>query len=352
MFKSARLKLTAWYLLIIMFISLSFSAIIYVGLARELERGFRRAELRLRAEELNIPLPRRFSIEQKDLPLRLRELQPRFFIVEDLEQAKRRLVINLLMINGAIFGFSFLLGYFLAGKTLKPIEQALEEQKRFVADASHELRTPLTALKTSMEVALRDKMTALKETKNLIKSNLEEINSLQSLANNLLSLANYQTNGQNLIFEEINIAEIIKNTQRKILPLAKEKNLGIKLFVEPKKIEANKESLESMVLIFLDNAVKFTLPKGKVTVTSFADKRWLFIKVKDTGIGISQADLPHIFDRFYRADQSRSKNKVSGFGLGLSLAKKIIEIHKGSVEVSSILGKGTTFTIKLPLKHS
>ena len=76
------------------------------------------------------------------------------------------------------------------------------------------------------------------------------------------------------------------------------------------------------------------------------------VKVKDTGIGIAKEELPHIFDRFYRADQSRSKEKVVGFGLGLSLAKKIIEIHKGTVEVSSILGKRTTFTIKLPLKHS
>lgn len=76
------------------------------------------------------------------------------------------------------------------------------------------------------------------------------------------------------------------------------------------------------------------------------------VKVKDTGIGIAKEELPHIFDRFYRADQSRSKEKVVGFGLGLSLAKKIIEIHKGTVEVSSIFGKRTTFTIKLPLKHS
>ena len=76
------------------------------------------------------------------------------------------------------------------------------------------------------------------------------------------------------------------------------------------------------------------------------------VKVKDTGIGIAKEELPHIFDRFYRADQSRSKEKVAGFGLGLSLAKKIIEIHKGTVEISSILGKRTTFTIKLPLKHS
>jgi len=352
MFRSARLKLTFWYLLIIMLISLFFSALIYIGVSRELEGGFHRAEIRHRAEELGIPMPRRWPMRPENLDPRLQELRPHFFQVEDLEATKRRVGFFLLIINGVILGISALAGYFLAGKTLRPIEKAMEEQKRFVADTSHELRTPLTALKTSMEVALRDKKMSLNEAKKVIKSNLEDIDSLQSLSNNLLSLANFQNNGQNLVFEEIDIAGVIKKAHQKILPLAKEKNIDIKINVKKQNILANKESLEQMILIFLDNAVKFTPQKGKVTITTKTNKKHLILEVKDTGIGIAKKDIPYVFVRFYQGDQSRSKSKAAGFGLGLSLAKRIIEIHKGLVNVSSILNRGTTFTIKLPLKHS
>jgi len=352
MFKSARLKLTGWYLLIIMMISVFFSAVIYLGTVRELGRGFRRAELRLKAEELGIPLPGRFSDRPEDLPARLREISPRFLFVEDLKTVKERLALNLLMLNGAILLISAGAAYLLAGKTLAPIEEALEEQKKFVADASHELRTPLTALKTSMEVALRDKKLSSPEAKKVIKSNLEDIDGLQSLSNNLLNLANLQNNGQNFVLENVNFAQVVENACRKILPLAKEKNMKIKVKVKKQNIQANREGLEEMMLIFLDNAVKYTPRSGKVSVFTKSDKKNFFIEIKDTGIGIPKKDLPHIFDRFYRADQSRSKNNVQGFGLGLSLAKRIIGIHRGSVEVASTLGKGTTFTVKFPFRHS
>lgn len=370
MFKSARLKLTGWYLFIIMLVSAFFSSVIYLGTIRELEGGFRRAELRLKAEELGIPLPRHFPSRLEDLPPRLQEISPRFFSVEDLEVAKKRLGLNLLVMNGVILGISALAGYFLAGKTLKPIEKAMGEQKRFVADASHELRTPLAALKTSMEVALRDKKMSVREARKLIKSNLEDIDSLESLSNNLLSLASLQNNSKNLVFGEVDIAEVIRSAYRKIIPLAREKKIEVKIQTQKQTIFANKESLEKMILIFLDNAVKYTSKEGKVTIRTKTDKKHLILEIKDTGIGIAPKDIPHIFDRFYRADQSRSREHlrggrlssrshdssdgegVGGFGLGLSLAKRIIEIHKGSVEVLSKVGKGTTFTVKLPLKHS
>lgn len=352
MFRSARIKLTGWYLLIIMSISISFSAVIYMGTSREMEKGFHRAELRLKAEELGIRLPRHFSVQQEDLPPRLREVSPPFLFVEDLEAAKERLFLDLLMVNGVILVISAMAGYFLAGQTLRPIAGAMEEQKRFVADASHELRTPLTALKTSMEVGLRDKKASLKETRKIIKSNLEEVEKLRSLSDKLLSLARYQDNGSNFVFTDVEITEVIKAAERKILALAKAKNITLKTKLKKQLISANKESLEEMMVIFLDNAVKYTLPKGRVKVKTGAGKKHLFIEIQDTGIGIVKKDIPHIFNRFYRIDQSRSKTKVSGFGLGLALAKRIISLHKGSVEVSSVLGKGTTFIIKLPLKHS
>ncbi len=350
-FQSARLKLTGWYLLIIMVISILFSIVIYVRVLGELERGFHMAELRLRAEELNIPLPRRFSARLEDLPFELREKPARVLFIEDLQTAKERLVLSLLILNGGILGISTLAGYFLAGKTLRPIEGVMEEQKRFVADASHEFRTPLTTLKTSMEVALRDKKLSLLKAKKIIKSNLEDIDGLQSLSNSLLNLANLQNNGKNLIFENIEMSRVVKNAYRKVLPLAKKKNIEIKIRAKKQNIQANKEILEEMILIFLDNAIKYTPKKGKITMTTRIDKKQLILQIKDNGIGIPKKDIPFIFERLYRVDQSRSKENITGYGLGLSLAKRIIEIHNGSIKVSSILDKGTTFTIKLPLKH-
>ena len=336
MFHSARLKLTAWYLLIIMFISVSFSVAMYKVLTFELNRMERMQRLRI---ERGLSEPRRIIPPE----------QP-FRIDPDLvDETQNHLQFILLVINLGILGSSAVAGYFLAGKTLKPIEKAMEEQKRFVADASHEMRTPLTALKTSMEVALRDKRMSLPEAKEVIKSNLEDIDGLKSLSDNLLSLAHYQSNGQKLIFKELDIKEVMKNVHRKILPLVKQKGVDVKLEIESQTIRGDKESLEEMMLIFLDNAVKYTPSGGKITVTAERKGKLLSIKVKDTGIGISRENIPHIFDRFYQVDRSRSKDKVAGFGLGLSLAKKIIEMYKGSVEVVSVLGKGATFTIKLPL---
>jgi len=352
MFHSARLKLTAWYLLIIMTISLSFSGVIYIQTSHELERGFRRMDLRRQAEELGISLPLSFSDQPENLPPGLRKVVPHYFSISDLQEVERRLVIKLLSINGVILVFSALAGYFLAGRTLAPIENALEEQKRFIADASHELRTPLTALKTTLEVSLRDRAMTLPEAKKVLQENLEEVENLQSLSDKLLSLSRYQSNGHNLPFTEVDIDKVIEKVEKEISSLAKEKKIELKINVGSEKLEANEESLEEMLLIFLDNAVKYTPKDGKVILEANSDKRWLVIKVKDTGMGIAKEDLPHIFDRFYRADQSRTKEKPSGFGLGLALAKRIIEIHKGSVQVTSVLGKGTTFTIKLPLKHS
>ncbi len=352
MFRSARVKLTGWYLLIIMLISVVFSAVIYTSTTRELERGFRRAEMRFRGEELDTPFHRQWPGRWENINPTPRETDLSFSFIEDIEAAKKRVALNLLMINGAILAISAAAGYFLAGKTLTPIEVALDEQKRFVADASHELRTPLTALKTSIEVALRKKRLVDKDARAIMESSLEDIDGLESLANNLLSLTQYQQGNSAFVFQPTDINEVVENAHKKISPLAKKKNIKISLRTSSQVLEANRQSLAEMMLIFLDNAVKYTPKSGKVVVTTKSDRKNLIVEVNDTGIGILKEDIPHIFDRFYRIDQSRSKDSVAGFGLGLSLAKRIIELHKGFVEVESAEGEGTTFTVKLPFKHS
>jgi len=203
MFKSARIKLTAWYLLIIMTISFSFSGVIYRASTFELDRVERAQRQRVERG-----WPERFPAipfdQQGDLP--------RFFRLDPaiIEETKNHLILFLVWVNSIILVTSALAGYFLAGKTLAPIENTLEEQKRFIADASHELRTPLTALKTSLEVALRDKKMTLPDAKKVLDDNLEEVESLKLLSDKLLSLARYQSNGHNLAFKEVDIKGIVE----------------------------------------------------------------------------------------------------------------------------------------------
>lgn len=352
MFHTARIKLTAWYLVIIMAISLSFSTIIFFGFGREVDRGFRRLELILKAKELDIPLPRQIpSGPLGKIDPRLEELGKEL-VFDQVHLTQMRLGNHLIILNLVILATSSIASYFLAGKTLKPIEVAMEEQKRFVSDASHELKTPLTALKTSIEVALRQKKMSPKEAEEILRSNLEEIDNLSLLSNNLLKLSQYQQGNGNLNFKSTNIKKMIEAAKNKITPLAKEKNIDIKADLKRQSAEVEKESLENMILILLDNAIKYTPKRGLVEITNKRVGKNLIISVKDNGMGIKKKDLPHIFDRFYRVDQSRNKSKVPGFGLGLSLAKKIVEIHKGTITVNSKPKEGTTFTIKLPTKHN
>jgi signal transduction histidine kinase len=165
-----------------------------------------------------------------------------------------------------------------------------------------------------------------------------------------LSLARYDQNGQNLKFEEIDLSEIVERSVEKIKPLADQKNIKISLKLDEVVVSGDKNSLERMITIFLDNAVKYTDKNGKIKVKIKRSKNKAVIKISDNGRGIPEENLPYIFDRFYRVDDSRCKDDVCGYGLGLSVAKKIIDLHQGKIEVESQLGEGTAFAITLPSK--
>jgi len=304
MFTKARTKLTLYYLAIIMAISLFFSFIIYQGATIELTR-----------------------IENMQ---KIRRPNSAFLIDPDLiAETKSRIFFSLLTLNAFILCVSGVSGYFLSGKTLKPISEMMEEQKEFISNASHELRTPLASLKTEIEVGLRDKELKLKTAKDLIRSNLEEVNKMTQLSNYLLELNKFQNRSGNLKFSKVNLADIVKE--------AAGKN-KVKFNLERVIINGDKDSLTKLFRILIDNAAKYSDGKTVEIVT----RKPGILEVKDKGIGISEKDLPHIFDRFYRGDKAMGKD---GYGLGLSIAKQIADLHSARIKVESKLSKGSTFKV-------
>ncbi len=344
MFRNARIKLTAWYLLIIMAISLSFSAIIFRMLTFEMDRFAERQQMRIERELDNAVL---FPAPPK------REGNGQYIIFDPaiMHETKQRLLMQFLLINAVIIIIAGGLGYVLAGKTLKPIADMLDEQKRFISDASHELRTPLTAIKSSIEVAVRDKTMTVDTARTVLKENIDDVNTLQTLTDQMLELARLEMNGNKKLFQHIDVQTIVMSAVKRVTPIAKRKNITIIKDIRSSVVFGDIHALTDCCVMLLDNAIKYSTKHTSITITADTQGNEAIIAIQDYGIGISASDLPHIFDRFYRADAARSKSKTNGYGLGLAIAKKIIEEHNGKLQVKSVLHTGSTFTISLPAIH-
>ena len=346
MFKSARIKLTVWYLLIIMMVSLTFSIVIFGMVSREVDRfemmQRTRVERRLRDDILLPPgsVPFRRFIEEHGMA------NP-----ELVQETKERILYVLFLANGSIFILAGWFGYILAGRTLQPIKRMVDHQNRFVSDASHELKTPLASLKIAFEVYLRDHKRTLKDADIIIQESVDEVQKLQTLSESLLEIAENEEGSEKFMMEKLNIESVINEAMKKIRNLAHKKNVEFKINVPKFSLRGNKKSLVSLFTILFDNAIKYSHEGSLVDVTAKVIDSKLSVIVKDSGIGISTQDLPRVFDRFYRADSARSKSDTGGNGLGLSIARQIALKHGGSLFVESVLGKGSTFVFEFPLTN-
>lgn len=325
MFKSATFKLTAWYAAIIIAISLLFSAMVYTVASSEV--GSRLDDYL----ESTSQLP---YFTNKSALQYLHDLQ--------LQRAHGNLIGSLLLTNIAIWLAGGIGSYYLARRTLRPIEEAHEAQSRFTSDASHELRTPLASMKLELEVALRDPDLKKAEMRELLASNLEEVNRLSRLSQTLLQLSRLDHEG--IKREKISLDTVALD----VISHFKQKD---RIKYAPAKVPAvyaNELNVEELLTILIDNALKYSPAGSAIHLQLIKQKNMSGFEVRNGGEGIDPQDLPHIFDRFYRADTSRTDSGKKGYGLGLSLAKKIVELHEGELTVTSAKNQDTTFRVLLP----
>lgn len=234
---------------------------------------------------------------------------------------------------------------------LTRLEAAFKRITQFTADASHELRTPVALMRTTAELSLR-KPRGEAEYRDALAQILKELETTSLLIEKLMLLARADSGAETHEFAPVDLAGSLRETCRHGRTLAESKRIAFTEQISdgPILVQGDEHALRRLFLILIDNAVKYTAPNGKVAVSLSRADGFAVAEVRDTGIGIGAADLPHIFERFYRADKARSR-EVGGAGLGLSIGRWIAETHGGTIEVESALGEGSLFRARLPLSR-
>jgi heavy metal sensor kinase len=228
------------------------------------------------------------------------------------------------------------------------LETALQNSKRFVADASHELRTPLTILRGELENLAQD-LSLSSTLRERLGSLLEEIERLSKIVERLFALSRLDAGEAQAESIPFDLAELTTTTAEQMALLAEDKKITVTCDAgQPVPVNGDRARLKQVVVNLLDNAIKYTPDGGTVHLKVAAANSRAVIEVTDTGIGIPAEALPHIFDRFFRVDQARSR-RPDGAGLGLAIVYSICHAHGGVLAVESVLGKGSRFCVSLPL---
>ncbi|MDP3962383.1 MAG: ATP-binding protein [bacterium] len=245
----------------------------------------------------------------------------------------------------------------------KRLQAFIEEQKRyetekikgdFIADATHELRTPLAIIKGHVDLVLPVKKKSVSAAYSAFRAINEEIQHLSNLLSDLTLLTSTESAEveRKIIFHKINLSHLVRRVVGRCKMLANKKRITISLRISPDiNVLGDKMYLEKLFINIITNAIQYCGEKGKVVISDSRDGDMNIISVSDNGIGISEKNLPNIFNRFYRADSARLINH-GGTGLGLAICKWIAEMHGGNIWVDSIEGKGTTFYVSLPSDNS
>lgn len=261
-----------------------------------------------------------------------------------------QLRVVLLLIVPTTLGMIAVAGWFLGGLAMQPIQDSYDQLQRFTSDASHELRSPLAGIISNAQYGFLSQSHNIEAHHQRYQKISDIAKSMSTLVNNLLFLARHQGRLSAESLQEVDLrCELVQiadeyTTQE----AAQHLNLTYTLPTGRVKVLADAELLRQAVVNLLNNACKYTLPGGQVQLRVFTLPYWAVIEVIDNGIGIPEADLPHIFERFYRVDKKRMR-KTGGYGLGLAIVEQIVLAHGGYISVKSLAGKGSTFQILLPL---
>lgn len=266
-------------------------------------------------------------------------------LVQNLEYTKNK---NAIIAGTAILMLAAVAGYLITRLALVPARKALQSQKQFVGNIAHELRTPFSIIKTNTEVALltNDLDTDTRET---LESNVEELNRASNIINNLLSI-NRLVHPDKVQFTNIDLNEVIKRVVETLKKLASQKHVKVIIEEEVPAISwSNASASEQIIMNVVKNAINYTPSGGTVIISAAPDYRGkIIVKVVDTGIGIPEKDLLHIFEPFYRADAARIRDTHVGSGLGLTIVSELVKLHRGKIKIKSIVKEGTTVEITLP----
>ena len=259
-------------------------------------------------------------------------------------------ILKTFLIIGSISLFILLaVSIFITNKILEPVIKSFERQKQFIADASHELKTPLAIIKTNSSVIKGNEYESVLSQMKWLNYIEDQTSRMGELIDEMLSLAKLDSGKEFFDFSNFNISHLVDNIILTFEAIIFENEIEFESDIKQEiYVNGDKEKIKKAITILLDNAIKYTNKNGKISVFLKEDKNKVKIVVKNTGEGIKKEDLDKIFERFYRVDGSRTR-ETGGYGLGLSIAKSIVESHKGKIYANSTLGEKTTFTIELNL---
>lgn len=267
---------------------------------------------------------------------------------ENFREVHRVFVQRVLIFDFFLVLISAAAGYFMSGRTLRSIKEMMQKQEEFASDASHELRTPLATIQMEIEATRRTEKKIPSVYDKLLDSIQEESKRMTNTVSGLLTLVRSDTEEYR---KEFDLAGITSQAIKQIKASSEAKKITISAKdLENAPVFGNEDQIRQAVLVLLDNAIRYTLDNGAVTVSTKSEDSKSSFVISDTGVGIPKDDWSKIFERFYRVS-NRQINDQQRTGLGLSIAKKIIESHGGTISVASAPGEGSTFTINLP-RHS
>lgn len=259
------------------------------------------------------------------------------------------LIYTFLVVAAVMLVFIYLISRFFANKAIKPVKDSFEKQKQFIADASHELKTPLTVINTNVDVLLSNGDSGVSSQSKWLHYIKSEVERMTKLTNDLLYLAQLDYSDVKMIYSDFDFSETVESVILTMEAAIFENDISLEYKVEPGLlIHGNNEQVRQVVMILLDNAVKYSNSKGTVSLFLKRNGNNAALSVINTGEGITEEHIDKIFDRFYRTDKSRGR-KSGGYGLGLPIARSIIEQHRGKISAKSIVNESTTFSIELPL---